>query len=125
MKRIYRPSAQRNELICGLVVASNNANSSTTARLQGDDICGALGIAGKPQSPVFPKNTRADTPPVARGFIGGDETKVPARLEDVADVMLAETASNNPLLRMASANKDNPELRRCGGKARGAHRRND
>src|SRR5262249_49107869 len=26
---------------------------------------------------------------------------------------------------MASANKDNPELRRCGGKARGAHRRND
>ena len=27
--------------------------------------------------------------------------------------------------RMASANKDNPELRRCGGKAHGAHRRND
>jgi hypothetical protein len=27
--------------------------------------------------------------------------------------------------RMASANKDNHELRRCGGKARGAHRRND
>jgi len=28
-----------------------------------------------------------------------DETKVPARLEDVADVMLAETASSNSLLR--------------------------
>jgi hypothetical protein len=27
------------------------------------------------------------------------ETKLPARLEDVADVMLAETASSNPLLR--------------------------
>jgi hypothetical protein len=27
------------------------------------------------------------------------ETKLPARLEDVADVMLAETASGNPLLR--------------------------
>jgi len=27
------------------------------------------------------------------------ETKLPARLEDIADVMLAETASSNPLLR--------------------------
>jgi hypothetical protein len=45
----------------------------------------------------------------ARAFIGGDigemkmlnetETKLPARLEDIADVMLAETASSNPLLR--------------------------
>ena len=33
----------------------------------------------------------------------GTETKLPARLEDIADVMLAETASSTPLLRFKKA----------------------
>ena len=39
------------------------------------------------------------TKPESNIMANGTETKLPARLEDVADVMLAETASSNPLLR--------------------------